>query len=449
MAPDAANAALKDWLQRLESRHDVPIDLDLSRCGTVYRRMGAPRPAQRVITVAGTNGKGSTVAWLSALLGLKGKRYAAYTSPHLLRFNERLRFQGREVDSAELVSAFEAVEGERDDISLTYFEHTTLACLWLMSRAELDTAVLEVGLGGRLDTVNLVDTDLAIITPIGLDHQAFLGEDRQTIGREKAGILRPDRPLVAVERQPPMSVLERARELNCPVLLRERDYTLDNAKPGRLRFRLGEKTVRLVSPDLGGAHQRENLAAALAAICTLYPDDEDVVDLGEGLASTAVPGRLQRFGPEPGYWVDVGHNPMAAAVVQQALAGAEQRYLCVLGMLADKDAESVARLLAPGAVAFLCAGLQDGWRAQSGHALAERIRGAVGSLPVLAFPTVRGALKEARQRSMTGSPVLVFGSFHTAQQALSWLEEQGQAMPAGASGDASSASPSVPGPSFV
>lgn len=431
MAPhEAGDAELARWLEGLEARHEVPIDLDLSRCGEVYRRLGKPRPAPHVITVAGTNGKGSTVAWLSAILGLRGKRYAAYTSPHLLRFNERLRIQGREIASADLVEAFEAVEEARADISLTYFEHTTLACLLLMARQPLDTAVLEVGLGGRLDTVNLVDTDLAVITPIGLDHQAFLGEDRQTIGREKAGILRPEKPLVATEAHPPRSVLDRARELDCPILLPGRDYRLEDGEEGRLRFRIGTQDVDLVPPVLGGPHQRDNLATALAAAYTLYPDGNKPVDLGHGLAGTGIPGRLQRFGDVPGYWVDVGHNPMAAAVVQATLAAEDRRCLCVLGMLADKDAESVARLLAPNVDAFLCAGLEGGWRAQSGQALAQRVRGAVDGAPVLAYPNVRGALAEARRKAGAERPVLVFGSFHTAAEAMDWLHERGLDRPA-------------------
>lgn len=429
LATEASDASLAEWLERLEGRHDVPIDLDLSRCGAVYRRLGSPRPAPRVITVAGTNGKGSTVAWLSALLGLRGKRYAAYTSPHLLQFNERLRIQGRPVASDVLVAAFEEVERARGQTSLTYFEHTTLACLLIMSREPLDTAVLEVGLGGRLDTVNLVDTDLAVITPIGLDHQAYLGEDRYTIGREKAGILRAGKPLVASEAHPPLSVIERARELNCPVYLPGRDYHLAPVDSGRMRFEIGHEPdvqrIELTPPVLGGPHQRENLATALAAAYTLYPDGDQPVDLGKGLAGTGIPGRLQRFGAKEEYWVDVGHNPMAAAIIQAALAAEQQRCLCVLGMLADKDAESVARLLAPSVTAFYCAGLEDGWRAQSGHALADRVRSAVDHLPIQPYATVRGALVAARRDRKASTPVLVFGSFHTAAEAMQWLHEQG------------------------
>jgi dihydrofolate synthase/folylpolyglutamate synthase len=439
MKPDSpGRTLLKRWLRELESRHHKTIDLDLSRCGAVYQRLGKPRPARRVITVAGTNGKGSTVAWASAALRLLSQSHGTYTSPHLMRFNERLRLNGKVVNDKKLVGAFEEVEAARESVSLTFFEFTTLACLLIMSRERLDTAVLEVGLGGRLDTVNLIDTDLAVITPIGLDHQAYLGDDRQTIGREKAGILRSGKPVVAGEQRPPLSVLERADELGCPVLLPGRDFGLEDRDDGRLSFHLEGRRFEFRAPEFAGLHQRDNLAVGLAAALAIHPElGSDTLQeaLGEGLASVTLPGRLQPVGYPPGYLVDVGHNPMAAAVIQKALEARDERCICVLGMLADKDAESVARLLAPSVSLFLCAGLEDGWRAQSGHALATRVRSAVDGASVEAFPTVRSAMKAARRRAQGVQRVLVFGSFHTAAQALRWLDEKGIGKSAGETHD--------------
>jgi dihydrofolate synthase/folylpolyglutamate synthase len=423
---DPGRAALERWLERLEARHNVPIDLGLSRCGAVYRRLGSPRPAERVITVAGTNGKGSTVAWAAATLSLLGKRQGTYTSPHLMHFNERLRIDGTPVESRTLVEAFEEVEAARQETSLTYFEFTTLACLLIMSRSDLDVAVLEVGLGGRLDTVNLVDADLAVLTPIGLDHQAYLGEDRYTIGREKAGILREGRPLVASERHPPLSVLEIARDLGCPVLRAGRDFSLEAGDEGQLVLRLGSTNHAFDAPRLGGVHQRQNLAAGMVAALTLFPVGDVLPSrVRHGLVNARVPGRLEPVGDLPGYLVDVGHNPLAAAVIAETLERRDSQCLCVLGMLRDKDAESVARLLAPRVEAFLCAGLKDGVRAQTGAELAERVKSVAGDVPVDAFPTVRGALVEARRRAEGRRCVLVFGSFHTAAEAFQWFHEQG------------------------
>ena len=378
------------------------------------------------MTVAGTNGKGSTVAWAAATLSLLGKRQGTYTSPHLLRFNERLRIDGTPVDSTALVEAFEEVEAARQDTSLTYFEFTTLACLLIMSRSGLDVAVLEVGLGGRLDTVNLVDADIAVITPIGLDHQAYLGEDRYTIGREKAGILRKGIPLVTSETHPPLSVLERARELGCRVLRAGQDFHLEALGEDQLVLHLDGAAYAFDAPLLGGAHQRENLAAGMVAALTLFPVGGRLpAALAQGLVQAHIPGRLEPLGGSPGYLVDVGHNPLAAAVIADALERRGSRCYCVLGMLRDKDAESVAQLLAPQVEAFLCAGLEEGWRAQTGPELAERIRPVVGDVPVDAFPTVRGALVEARRRAEGQRCVLVFGSFHTAAEAFEWFQEQG------------------------
>ena len=423
---DPGRAELEQWLEELEARHAVPIDLGLSRCGLVYQRLGAPRPAERVITVAGTNGKGSTVAWAAATLSLLGKRQATYTSPHLLHFNERLRIDGTPVDSTTLVEAFEEVEAARQETSLTYFEFTTLACLLIMSRSELDVAVLEIGLGGRLDTVNLVDTDVAVITPIGLDHQAYLGEDRYTIGREKAGILRHRKPLVTSEVHPPLSVLEAARDLDCPILRAGQDFHLESRGGNELVLTLHGREYVFDKPLLGARHQRDNLAAGMVAALTVFPVGDTLPDrVKTGMVKAHVPGRLEPVGDPPGYLVDVGHNPLAAAVVAEVLEQRGNRCYCVLGMLRDKDAESVASLLAPQVTAFLCAGLTDGWRAQTGAELAERVRTVAGDIPVEDFPTVRGALAEARRRAEGRRCVLVFGSFHTAAEAFEWFEDQG------------------------
>ncbi len=420
-----APRSLDDWLALLEARHPADIDLDLSRCGAVYRRLGSPRPGRRVITVAGTNGKGSTVAWACAALDALDYRQGAYTSPHLLCFNERLRLLGEMVDTATLLAAFEAVEAARGDTSLTYFEFTTLACFTVMAGADLDVAVLEVGLGGRLDTVNLVDADVSVITPVGLDHQVFLGDDRETIGREKAGILRRRRPVVLAESSPPESVLASAQALDCPVSLAGRDFDLSAVSDGAVCFRLGNRTLELPRPSLGGAHQFTNLGGALAAVFTLFPGAWPVMDgvakrLARAVAGVQLAGRLQVAGPPPGYLLDVGHNPMAATVVRQRLA-ANASGPCVLGMLADKDAEAVATILAPVVSEFLCAGLRQGGRSQSGEALARRVGAAVPDATVRAFPDVSRALETTRNRPSAGAPTLVFGSFHTAAEALCWL----------------------------
>jgi len=420
----ATPTTLDDWLALLEARHPKTIDLGLERCGRVYRAMGTPRPAPLVITVAGTNGKGSAVAWSCALLEGLGRSTAAYTSPHLLEFNERLRLGKRVVSDAELVAAFGRVETARATESLSYFEFTTLACLDLMHSAQPDVAVLEVGLGGRLDTVNLVDADLAIIMPIGLDHQDYLGPDRETIGAEKAGILRAGIPLVCGESHPPDSVLRRARELDCQVLLPGRDYHIARDDQ-ELLFSMHGQEVRLPLPQLAGRHQDGNLAAALAAVVWLQPDAlQRPHELAVGMQGVRLSGRLQAVPADPRLLLDVGHNPLAAEVLARHLETSGPGAVhAVLGMLADKDAAGVASRLAPWVDHWYCAGL-SGPRGQEGSAPAARIAACIDPARIDAFQAVPEALAEARRRAVAGDLVLVFGSFQTVAEAMRVLRSE-------------------------
>jgi dihydrofolate synthase/folylpolyglutamate synthase len=419
-------ASLDEWLRLLETRHPSTIDLGLERVGKVWRELGQPRPAPRVFTVAGTNGKGSTVTYIDGMLSALGYRSATYTSPHVFRYNERVRILGHDVTDAELVWAFNSVEQARGSTSLTYFEQGTLAAFLLMHRAGLDFAVLEVGLGGRLDAVNLVDADCAVITPIGLDHQEYLGPDRYSIGREKAGILREGRPLVCGEADPPASVLERAGQLGVPAQRLDREFHIEPSGSGLLwRGAAGE--ISLPMPPLAGRHQPNNLATAVAALLTLVPQALDQpARLAEGIRRVQLPGRLQVHPLDPRVWVDVGHNPLAAEVVAQTLQESGQSAaVCVLAMLRDKDAAGAVGILEPFVQRWYCAGLA-GERGRSGEALAALVADVVGSERVSRFPTVEAALKaavrlvSASDATAASQParVLVFGSFHTAAEAL-------------------------------
>ena len=216
--------SLNQWLELLESRHPKTIDLGLERSLEVWRKMGSPRPARKIVTVAGTNGKGSTVAYLCAMLRGLERSYGSYTTPHLLQYNERIQINGICASDEQLVAAFEQVEAARGEISLSYFEFGTLAAFCIMASETLDYAVLEVGLGGRLDAVNILDADCTVITPIGLDHQEYLGTDRESIGYEKAGIIRAGIPLVCGEADPPDSILAAATRLQAPLFRLGREF---------------------------------------------------------------------------------------------------------------------------------------------------------------------------------------------------------------------------------
>lgn len=411
-------ASLQAWLNRLESLHPKSIDLGLERCGAVYRRMGSPRPAERVCTVAGTNGKGSVVAFLESLLRSGGWTCGCYTSPHILEFNERIRIEGEAVGDRAIVEALERVEDARDGVSLTYFEFTTLAALHILSAARLDAAVLEVGLGGRLDAVNLVDADCAVITAIGLDHQEYLGPDRESIGREKAGVMRRGQPVVLGDREPPQSLIEHARQTGARLLLPGHDFSQEATASG-CRVRVESAHLDLPAPPLAGSHQRENLAVAITAAGQMYPRLlSDRSALASGVRQARLQGRLQRWSADPRIVLDVGHNPLAAEAVGSYLASlAPNRCMCVLGMLADKSAEGVASHLGPHVSEWLCAGL-EGPRGQSGQALAERLSGMQLVGAISSHSDVAAALEAAMRSAGPDDLILVFGSFVTVGEAV-------------------------------
>lgn len=437
---------LPDWLAYIESQHPSAIAMGLDRVRAVAARMRLVRPARHVVTVGGTNGKGSTVAFIEAIAGAQGWQVGAYTSPHLLRYNERVRIDGADADDAALVRAFEAVEAARaghgeEAIPLTYFEFGTLAALWLFERSALDLAVLEVGLGGRLDAVNLVDPDVAVITTVDLDHQDWLGEDREAIGREKAGIARAWTPLVLGEDDPPASVLRHAYAIGAPAIRAGCDYLVDLPAPGADTWRWREVgfALDLPQPRLAAPVQWRNAATAIAALRALDAPI-DAAAFAQGVATARVAGRLQRF-DRAGVTVlvDVGHNPQAAAALADALdlppgdapgqapdeAPAHPphaaRTFAVYAALADKDHGGVVQPLAPRVDAWLLAGTaQAGARGLTAGALAARLAGtAAASAP--GFEDVRAALQAALAQAAPGDRILVFGSFHAAAEALQAL----------------------------
>ena len=409
--------SLKDWLNILEQRHPKSIDLGLERCGEVYRRMGRPRPARHIYTVAGTNGKGSTVAYLAALNGAAGLKVGTYTSPHILRFNERVTISGTVAEDELFIQAFEQVENARGDVSLTYFEFTTLAAFFMLSRASLDCAVLEVGLGGRLDTVNLVDTDCAVITPIGLDHQNFLGNDLQSIAAEKAGIIRQNTPLVCTEISPPAAVMQRAAECRSQTYLRGRDYDLKLETSG-LIFLNSVQEVKLSELSMGGEHQQDNLAAALQAFSLFNPLDPVLIT--KAIADCRLAGRLQLINEQPLILVDVGHNELAAKAVAVYLQSRPaSRTTCILGMLKDKTAELVVKALQSSVNQWICVGTA-GDRGQTGKDLFERINPLLDEPGTLVFDSVAEAMNDILHDFPADETILIFGSFSLVEETSRW-----------------------------
>ena len=417
---------LADWLAHIERQHPKSIDMGLQRVREVAARMRLPRPAKRVITVGGTNGKGSTVAFVEAIARAHGWKVGCYTSPHLLRYNERVRIDGVDAGDAALVAGFEAVEAARGDTSLTYFEYGTLCALWLFARSKLDLAVLEVGLGGRLDAVNIVDADASIITTVDLDHQDWLGEDIEAIGFEKAGIARPFKPLVLGDDDPPASVLRHAYAIGAQSWRIANDFFAEPLDAETWRWREVGFSMDLPMPALAAPVQLRNAACAIAAVRTLRARI-DKQTYAEGVANARVAGRLQRFernGAE--VVVDVGHNPQAARALAAWLrAQPRRRTLAVYAALADKDVAGVAQALAGVVDGWHIAGLSDaGPRGLGVDDFARQLAGTAAA-DAARHVGVDAALQAAMAQAGPGGRVLVFGSFHTAAAALGHLGADG------------------------
>ena len=427
---------LPDWLEYIERIHPRSIDMGLDRIRVVAKALKLGKPGKVVITVGGTNGKGSTVAFIESIARAAGWKVGAYTSPHLLAYNERVRIDGADASDDALIDAFEAIEAARGDTQLTYFEYGTLAALWLFERAKLDLAILEVGLGGRLDATNIVDADIAVITTVDLDHQDYLGDDREQIGAEKVGIARAWKPLVLGDDDPPSSVLGHAYRIGAPTWRIANDFffkplpsSIDadgNALPARWQWREIGKRMELPAPQLAAPVQLRNAAVAVAALRSLKKRPKPLPPnaYAEGIANARIGGRLQRFerdGVE--IVVDVGHNPQAARALADWLRAAPTagRVIAVYAALSDKDAAGVIEAMAPVVDQWHLAGLADaGPRGGDVEALAARLSGTAAA-DGARHATVAQALDAARAQARPGDRVLVFGSFHTAADALTSL----------------------------
>ncbi|UXI66958.1 bifunctional tetrahydrofolate synthase/dihydrofolate synthase [Tahibacter amnicola] len=415
--------SLQEWLDYQQKVHALGVDLGLARASEVWRRMGAPRPAATVVTVAGTNGKGSTVALLEAIWTAAGYRVGAYTSPHLLRYNERVRVDGADAADASLIAAFDQIEQARETIPLTYFEFGTLAALWLFAQAGLDVAVLEVGLGGRLDAVNIVDADAVAVTTIALDHQDWLGNDRDTIGREKAGVARRDRIAVVSEAHPPDGLLRALAEAGARVHRAGVDFQMTPAADG-WHWTGGSSRYRIPPPALAAPCQPQNIAGAVALVDALQSRMPVLPDaIIKGVAAAQVAGRLQRVRVGDGELViDVAHNPQAAGVLAEWLAQEPSRpTMAVFSALADKDIAGIVRPLADRFVHWHLSGLDSvSDRGRTALTLANAVAARLPYAGIAVHATVEAALDAVAPVLRDGARVVAFGSFFVAADALRW-----------------------------
>lgn len=414
-----APADLAGWLAYVERQHPAAIALGLDRVSAVLDRLALPKFCP-IVTVGGTNGKGSTCAMLEACLLAAGYRVGLYTSPHLLRYNERVRIAGREADDDRLVAAFAAVEAARGGTPLTYFEFGTLAAWVAFARAGLDALVLEIGLGGRLDAVNAFDADCAVLTSIGLDHTEYLGATREAIGWEKAHIFRPGRPAVIGDPAPPHTVLEHAAAIGARTLLAGRDFGYDADAIQWRYWGPGGTRGGLAYPALRGANQLANAAACIAALDALreaLPVSAQAIR--EGLALVRLPGRFEVLPGRPAVILDVAHNPQAAAVLAANLAamGGARDTLAVFGVLRDKDIRGIVASLAPQIDRWFVATLDN-----RRGATAEEAAAAIGAVrpdqAVARFESPRAAFAAAAASARPDDRIVVFGSFFTVADVM-------------------------------
>lgn len=417
---------LKQWLSYLEHLHPNEIDMGLARVQDVAQRLRLPRIAQKVVTVTGTNGKGSTCALLASLVMGQGLTVGVYSSPHLLRYNERIRINGDEVSDTQLCAAFTAVEAARGEVSLTYFEMGTLAAFWLFTQQPLDIVILEVGLGGRLDAVNIVDADIAVVTSIGIDHKDWLGDTRDSVAYEKSGIFRSERPAVCGDIDPPEQLLTQAALLETPLALRGRDFDLA----------FGEQSWHWRGVDVQGnpiqlqhipllSLPAENAAVALQVYALLDLPWQSQVML-DSLRQSTMQGRLQEVrlqwqGRSLKMMLDVAHNPHAAQYLANRLAGQpiKGRRLAVLGVLDDKDLSGVLDCMQAQIADWAVAALPTARSCR-----VEDLQNTLASRQahVSSFATVAQAIDAQCAQASEDDQIIIFGSFYTVAEALHWLD---------------------------
>ena len=402
-----AGSPLSDWLRWLETLSPREIDLGLERVQLVLGRLSLALP-EHVLLIAGTNGKGSSVAMADALLRAADYRVGAYTSPHIAEYNERIAVQGQLASDAEIVAAFEAIEAVRDDVPLTYFEYGTLAALVLFAKAKLDVWILEVGMGGRLDASNVIDPTAALITNVSLDHCDWLGDDIESIAVEKAGVMRSGVPVVFGAEEVPRAIVDRASEIGATLLLRDRDYTLESVP----------------QPGLRGDFQIGNAAAVIALLRAAGLGDAAKPELAATVLPTVrVAGRGQVIEQDGVEWLlDVAHNPAAAEVLARTLADDERdgATLAIIGMLDDKDVEGSVLPLNQHVEQWIAVSA-DSHRAIPALELARRIANTCDR-PCLVADSLAQAMESARRDASEDDRILVTGSFYLVGPVLEQLE---------------------------
>lgn len=417
---------LKGWLDWQESLHPLTIDLGLERAADVFSKLNPDYLKPVTVTVAGTNGKGSCVAYLEAIYRAQGYRVGAYTSPHILKYNERIKIDGQPVDDEAICAAFTRIEAVRGDVTLSYFEFGTLAALDLFARSKVDVQLLEVGLGGRLDAVNIIDPDVSLISSIGIDHTDWLGPTREAIGREKAGIFRAATPAVVGDPDPPFSIFQTAESKKARLYCIGRDFWYGKYGP-KWNWSAGrQQCLHLPEPALKGEHQYRNASSVLLAV-SLLQDRLPVSDasIRAGLAATRLSGRFQLIDGDIPILLDVGHNPQAVGTLAEYLHDRfpGRRIHAIFSMMKDKDIAGVLEIMNPFVHDWFFAPLANP-RSVTEPVIREIfLKNSISRLS-FGFKDFSAAFAAARQHSRKGDLLLVFGSFLLVSDCLTELNKK-------------------------
>ncbi|CAM4090105.1 bifunctional tetrahydrofolate synthase/dihydrofolate synthase [Shewanella aquimarina] len=412
-----AQSSLNDWLTHLIAIHPTEIDMGLGRVSAVARTMGLDSLAgTKVVTVAGTNGKGTTCAMIEAIMRQAGLRVGVYSSPHMLKYNERVRIDGLDASDEALIEAFCAIDAARGDISLTFFEYATLAGLYLFKQAGLDLVLLEVGLGGRLDATNIIDADIAVITAIDIDHQEYLGDTRELVGREKAGIMRAGRPVVIGDADLPASVVDYAESIGAKMLRVDQEFSYQ-ASETDWRFKAAEPSHLSLSglplPSLPLANAATALAVVQQLMCQQFETEQARIAIATGLKEAKLAGRLEVVSEQPKIILDVAHNPHAASYLADRLRAYEGRRIFALcGMLKDKDCRAVLSLLDDQVHAWYLTDLNCERSAKAQDLLSY----LSGDKAAYSFASVEQAYQALKPEIGQSDVVIVFGSFYTVAE---------------------------------
>ena len=412
--------SLPEWLEWQKDLHFTQVDPGLERVSQVWQRLrGSYEFTFTVITAAGTNGKGSSVAMLESILLASGYRTGTYTSPHVLRYNERIRVNGEPCNDEDICISFERIDNARNDLSLTYFEFATLAAMDIFCQNNLDLVILEVGMGGRLDAVNLFDADIALITPVSLDHTMWLGNDREEIATEKAGIIRSNKPVVCSESSPAKSILEYAKSLNVICFIAEKDFFVEHNSELWSWHNEHFNWQNLPLPALLGSYQVQNAAAILQVIALLNQlgFNINIKEIRMGLQNVELVGRFQVISGDVERILDVTHNYQGACNLAKLLVDrrTKGRTYAVLAMLKDKDVDAVIEALKEVINHWFVAGLEGTDRGMNDEIIAEKVQAIVGKDNVFAQASVEDAYNQAMAHAKPDDRVLIFGSFHTVE----------------------------------